>query len=161
MMWGRWLVAALLVAALLWMGNKVRGWHDEAVTYKRQVQDLTQAKARTDGDLVTAARINRELSADNDRHLADLKGARDETARLRDCLRAGTCGLRIVSHAPVRPPGVASAPGAATSTPVGDGAGAGLDGDAERAYLALRDGIEQQTAQLAACQDQLKARLQP
>lgn len=98
-------------------------------------------------------RLNAKLTAANDKNTQDLRTYQDETNRLRGLLLAGSGGLRIAASCP-------PTPGTAGSARVDSGAGAELDPIARHSYFALRDGIDRATAQLAACQEQLKLRTQ-
>lgn len=149
------LIAALLViVAVFAAGWKVCDWRmttqanaealDRAEAAEKQLEDMT---AKRDALAATLA------SKDN-QHMKDMQNAQRETNHLRDCLRSGTCGLRVA--ATCRPaPGTADAAGSRVDI----GAGAELTGEAERAYFALRDGIDAVDAKLSACQDQLRARV--
>jgi prophage endopeptidase len=110
------------------------------------------AKALAD---MTAARdqLSAALTAANDLHTSELRKAQNETNSLRDRLRAGNLRLRVAA---VCPDSTAQTAG---GTRVDSGTGAELDEPARRAYFALRDGIDRATAQLAACQDELKLRV--
>lgn len=87
--------------------------------------------------------------------LAKMKGTLDENNRLRECLRTGTCGLRVRAICPAAV-GPSDLPPAQPGAGVDTGRTAELDGEARQAYLALRDGIAVATSQLRACQSALK-----
>lgn len=93
------------------------------------------------------------LAGIDTRENAKLKDAENENNRLRDCLRRGTCGLRIAAICPASPGGVLSA--AAGGGGVDSGAGAGLTAQAEQDYFVLRSGISSAQRKLAACQESL------
>jgi len=132
-------VYASLIALALGFGGgwMVNGWRLDA---KAQAERLGAAKA--------TIRLTDGLAATNDENLAKLEKSQNETNRLRDCLRTGTCGLRIHTICPT------TAPSASVDT----GEGAELAEPARRAYFALRDAIDKHQAQLDACQDQLRLR---
>lgn len=118
-----------------WAAN---GWR---LTSQHQAEKLEQAASYE-------SKV-KALSLSNDRHLENLQDSQNETNRLRDCMRAGTCGLRF------------NTPTAKQSTPsagVDIEAGAELAGTVGPAYFALREGIDRASAQLEACQDQLRGR---
>lgn len=136
-----------------WAGN---GWR---LTAKHEREALEQAEsARIELETMTADRDAKtaELAASNDKHLAELEGAQNETNRLRDCLRTGTCGLRIAATCPP-----AQSPGVTTTPSVDSETRAVLTPDAESAYFTLRDGIDRTERKLAACQDELTIRVAP
>lgn len=144
------LLAAGALAALLAGfagGWTVNGWRYEAA----ESEALRHAIEAKDDAIAKRDELAKKLADADDTHTKELKDANTETNRLRDCLRTGSCGLRIKARCPSA---TAAAPGAS----VDSGPGAELDATAGSAYFALRDGINQVTAQLAACQDQLRGR---
>lgn len=136
-----------------WAGN---GWRLNSEHDRQALETAKQAARQLDAMTADRDAKAAELARSNDKHLAELKGAQNETNRLRDCLRAGTCGLRIAATCtPTQSPDVAPAPG------VDSGTRAVLTPDAESAYFALRDGIGRTETKLAACQDELRVRAAP
>lgn len=140
--------------ALCWVflgfagGYKVADWR---LTGQHTAEKLeaaqTAAKALAD---MTADRdrLSASLTTSNDQHLAELRKAQNETNHLRtDAVR-----LRVAATCPLQTAQTAG------STRVDSGTGAELNELARRAYFALRDGIDRATAQLTACQDELKLR---
>lgn len=149
------LAAAALVGAFL-AGWTVNGWRGKAAADKKALQSLKEATdARTLAEGQRDALAAR-LRASDDLHAAQLRKAQNETNSLRDRVSAGPVRLLVAAKCPAAPnlPQAASAPG------VDSGAGAELDPFARSAYFALRDGINRAEAKLAACQEQLKARVQ-
>lgn len=142
----RLLLAAGALLASFWCGWLVNGWRmdSEALDVAEQAAEALRERTAERDALADS------LRAANDQHAAKLKGAQDETNRLRDCLRSGNCGLRIGARCP--------APETPAASGVDPGAGAAIDRVAESAYFALRDGIDRASAQLAACQAELKLR---
>lgn len=139
---------ALAVAAVLCMlaayalgrsdgADLVQGRWDKA--------SLTAHKALTDERDALAA----QLAASNDKHLFDLQKAQNENTALR--ARGSLVGLRVSANCPDHRE-TAADPGVDSRT------GAELAADARQDYFALRDGIALASAQLAACQDELKLR---
>lgn len=146
-------VVALVVGVAAFVGGYTTSdWRWEAKTNAealKRSQDASKAR-----DEATAAYIHLagELAAKNDQHAHELRVAQDETNRLRARVNDGAIGLRYAGLAAC--PATPAAPGARVDT----GAGAELDTTARRAYFALREGIDRASAQLAACQDELRAR---
>lgn len=147
-------VVALVAGALAFVGGyKVADWR---LTAKANGEALQREKKALD-DLATMTadrdRLAGLLATANDAHIDELRKAQDETNRLRDGLRNGSIGLRIAGKCPAAP---------ATESPAGSrvdtGTGTELAEPARRAYFALRDGIDRASAQLAACQDELRLR---
>lgn len=144
-------IAAL--AAAFGGGWTINGWRLDA-TYQAEANQRSKAAARqldaayTERDAKAAA-----LTTANDRNTTKFREAQHATNTFRDCIADGTCGLRIAATCP---------PAANNQDPtapgVDNGAGAELAAIARRPYFALRDGIDRASAQLAACQDELKIR---
>jgi len=131
--------APALVVAAFFGGWTVNGWRLDA-----RGADAAQAATVA---LQTSVRqreaLALKLSQANDAALSELQGAQSETNKLRDCLRAGTCGLRVAAQCPEA---------TAASAGLDIGAAAELTPNAGRAYFALRDGIDRASSQLSACQ---------
>ena len=148
-------VVALVVGVAAFAGGyKVADWRlTGQYTAEKLEAAKTAAKALAD---MTADRdrLSAALTASNDLHTAALRKAQNETNSLRDRLRAGSIGLRIAATCPAADP----RPQAASGARVDSGTGAELNETARRAYFALRDGIDRASAQLAACQDELRLR---
>ena len=144
-------VVALVVGVAAFAGGyKVADWRLTG-QYTAEKLEASQAAAKALADM-TADRdaLAGKLSAANDLHTTELRKAQNETNSLRDRLRAGSIGLRIAATCPE-----SQAPSGAR---VDTGTGAELGETARRAYFALRDGIDRASAQLAACQDELRLR---
>jgi len=146
-----------LCAALLFAfggGYKVADWR---LTGQHTAEKLEASQeAATALAAMTADRddLAEKLAAANDKRLNYLRAAQNETNSLRDRMRDGTIGLRIAGNCPRLDARPENSPGARVDI----GGGAELDTTARRAYFALRDGIDRATAQLAACQDELRLR---
>lgn len=143
---------ALTVAAVLCLlAAYAQGRSDGADLVQGRWDKATLAATQAWGaerDLLSA-----KLAAADDKNARDLRTYQNETNHLRGLLLAGTGSLRIAASCH-------QAPSPAGSTRVDSGAGAELDPTARQSYFALRDGIDRATAQLAACQEQLKLRTQ-
>lgn len=154
----RWLaLAALVVAVALaaYSSGEQAGSERVQTAWDKSVNDINRiAQAALTRALSERDDLARKLEAADDRHLTNLQESQRETNRLRDCISAGTCGLRILARCPAS----ADVPQAAASASVDLGAGAELAPAAGRAYFALRDGIDRASAQIAACQEQLTLR---
>jgi len=118
-----------------WAAN---GWR---LTSQHQAEKLEQAAGYE-------AKV-KALSVSNDHHLQNLQDSQNETNRLRDCVHAGTCGLRFNTP---------TAKQSTAGTRMDIEAGAELAGTVGPAYFALREGIDRASTQLEACQDQLRGR---
>lgn len=147
-------VAVIVGVGAFGGGYKVADWR---LTGRYTAEKLEAAKGAAEAlKTMTAARdqLSLALSAANNRKLDDLRKAQDETTRIRDRLYSGDIRLRINARCPEYPLG----PKTAAGSGVDSGTGAELDTTARRAYFALRDGIDRASAQLAACQEELRLR---
>ena len=89
-----------------------------------------------------------ELLADKDAtHYKELTHAQSETARMRACVAAGTCGVRIITRSTACA-ARGDVPQDAGAGSVGDGAVA-LDGDTAGRVLNLRESVQSDAAKLA------------
>lgn len=148
-------IVALITAVVAFGGGyKVADWRLTG-QYTAEKLKASQAAAKALADM-TADRdaLAGKLSAADDKHTNELRNAQNETNRLRDRLANSSSGLRIAATCPESRLGPQAASGARVDT----GTGAELDSTARRAYFALRDGIDRASAQLAACQDELRLR---
>ena len=148
-------IAAIISGLLAFSGGyKVADWRltgQYAAEKLKASQGATKALAdmTADRDLLAG-----KLSAANDQHSNELRKAQNETNRIRDRLTNSSGGLRIAATCGESRLGPKTASGPRVDT----GTGAELDPIARRAYFSLRDGIDRASAQLAACQDELKLR---
>lgn len=149
---GKTIVAVLTLAGAFAAGWMVQGWRaDAALSQLRQdhagvLADIA-IKARAAADAVRAyeRQAGLALAAADKKSTEDLNNAKAETQRLRDCVRAGTCGVRIVTSYVDHASGTRSADAAAGS--VGDAAVA-LDVAVSERVLDLRDAIAEDEAKL-------------
>lgn len=139
------LVLCLVLA--LWRVDSVTGQRDRAVTA------ADQSAARADS-LSDTLRLQRELAADQaaveSTYIEDKQRAEDYAEYWRQCLAAGTCGLRVAATCPsVR------VDGATTTASEPDAGAPRLTAAAERAYPALVAGLKTQRAQITGLQAEL------
>lgn len=153
-----WLMLGVLVLAAAG-GWFINGWrlHGTIETLNAiHARETEQAATAAKTELARAQAQRDVLAATfagvDSTGLAKLKEDANETERLRTCLRAGTCGVRIKATCPANP---ASLSASAAGSSVDSGAGAVLTGPAESDYLALRGGIASATRKLDACQTAL------
>jgi type II secretory pathway pseudopilin PulG len=143
-------VKGLVLLAAFVAGGVVNGWRIEArYAEKEKVAAKALKTAQDERDT-----LSKKLTDSNDAHATELKKAQDETNTLRNGIDSGAYSLRIKAKCPAIP----VLPQAPSPTRVDSGAGAELDSDARRAYYALRSGIDRASAQLAACQGELRLR---
>ena len=140
------LIAAILFALGLAAGWAVNGWRTGAdlADVKRQHAEVLAGIARKTTNVVAAVR-NLEQAASAAISTADKSATEriakneEETSRLRECVRRGTCGVRIVTRV-VRE---SSGGGATDSTTGGLGdAAVELDREAASRVLDLRESVQ-------------------
>jgi prophage endopeptidase len=144
------LVAAALAATGAW---QVQAWRHEAklATVKQGHAEVLRDIAKKTKDAADAVRtyettVASVISAADTKHTKELSDAKKETDRYRACVRAGTCGVRIVTQAaPGRSDG--SMPQDAGPGSVGDAAQR-LDGEVSERVFDLRDAISDDGAKL-------------
>lgn len=153
---GKTILAALALAGAFAAGWAVQGWRADAVLAQlRQVHAGVLAdiatKTRTAADAVRAyeRQAGLALAAADKKSTEELSNAKAETQRLRDCVRAGTCGVRIITRYVDQPGG----PGAAAAAACGVGDDAiTLDAGVSERVLDLRDAIAEDAAKLSYLQ---------
>lgn len=139
------LIAAILFALGLATGWTINGWRKDAdlADVKRQHAEVFAGIARKATDTVAAVRAleqaaNAAISTADKSATERISKNEEETNRLRECVRLGTCGVRIVTRY-VREPGSSGAADSTTST-VGDAA-VELDQEAGSRVLDLRESV--------------------
>lgn len=148
------IVALVVGVAAFGGGYKVADWRLMG-QYTAEKLKASQEAAKALADMTDERdKLAGKLSAANDLHTTELRKAQNETNSLRDRLRDGSIGLRIAATCPAPRLGPQTSSGARVDI----GTGAELGEVARRAYFALRDGIDRASAQLAACQDELRLR---
>lgn len=147
--------AALLAGALAFAG----AWHAQGWRYGAQLADLKATHADTlrsiaDKTAKASEAVRKyeagvaELLADKDtQHYQELTHAKTETDRLRACISAGACGVRIITRTTACAAGGA-VPQDAGAGSMGDGAIA-LDDAAAWRVLDLRESVQSDAAKLA------------
>ena len=153
--WRELLIVGLLVAVV---GQQSRVANEEAAHAQTKAEHAAvllalaeKTKASYEAvvkNLDAQQRLNAEIDS---KHSKELSHALTENRRLADCVRAGTCGVRIRATCPAATPtDVPQAPGTGS---VVDDAGPRLDEAAERDYFSLRAGIETARKQIDGLQD--------
>lgn len=153
---GKTILAALALAGAFAVGWVAQGWRsDVALAQLRQdhagvLADIA-AKTRAAADAVRASerQAGLALAAADKKSTEELSNAKAETQRLRDCVRAGTCGVRIVTRYVDQPGG--AGPTDAAAGGVGDDA-ITLDAGVSESVLDLRHAIAEDAAKLGYLQ---------
>jgi len=155
--------AALLAGALAFAG----AWHVQAWRMGEQLAGLKASHAQTlqtIADKTAHARAavaryelaaNAQLADKDATHYKELTHAQSETARMRACVAAGACGVRIITRTAACAAGGA-VPQDAGAGGVGDGAVA-LDDAAANRVLDLRESVAADAAKLAYLREYAQA----
>jgi prophage endopeptidase len=147
MNWGC-LIAAAVAFGCGWGTN---GWRLDAAYQAKDNARLQAVAIQRDAAMADLEKLTAELSENNDTHTAQLKKVQNENNTLRNRISAGAVSLRVAATCPQQ----AKEP---TSASVDNGTRPELDATVRPDYYALRDGINQVTAQLGACQGELSIR---
>ncbi len=154
------LLAALVLAGAFAAGWVVQGWRaDAALVQLRQAHAtvLVEIAAKTQAAAEAVRTYERQaalaLAAADKKGTEELSNAKAETQRMRDCVRAGTCGVRIVTRYVDQPSG-AGRPDAAAGG-VGDDA-ITLDAGVSERVLDLQDAVAEDAAKIAYLQQYVK-----
>lgn len=121
--------------------------HAEALSTAQERTRLAQEALQTEKD----AKADKLSGIDSDGRKTLIK-AQNENDRLNACVRAGTCGVRIVARCPASS-AIVSSP--AKGGGVDSGAAAVLTPEAGQDYLDLRAAIATTEGVLRACQQSL------
>jgi len=149
---GKTILAALVLAGAFAAGWTAQGWR--AGTLLAQVRQdhasvLADIATKTQAAAETVRTYERQtalaLAAADKKSTEELSNAKAETQRLRDCVRAGTCGVRIVTHYVDQPSGAGRTDAAASG--VGDDS-ITLDAGVSESVLDLRDTIAEDIAKI-------------
>ena len=155
--------AALLAGALAFAGAwQVQAWRmgeqlaslkaDHAKTMQAIADKTAQARAAVARYELAA---HAQLADKDAQHYQELTHAKTETDRLRACVAAGACGVRIITRSTACAAGGA-VPQDAGAGGVGDGAVA-LDDAAANRVLDLRESVQSDAAKLAYLREYAQA----
>ena len=155
--------AAVLAGALAFAG----AWQVQAWRMGEQLAGLKATHAETLREIAGKTAKAREavrkyeagvadqLASKDTQHYQELTHAQSETARMRACVAAGTCGVRIITRTTACAAGGA-VPQDAGAGGVGDGALA-LDADTAGRVLDLRESVQSDAAKLAYLREYAKS----
>ncbi|MBV7418436.1 lysis system i-spanin subunit Rz [Comamonas sp. CMM03] len=153
---GKTILATLVLAGAFASGWVAQGWRsDAALAQLRQghvgvLADIaTKTRAAADAVRAYERQAGLALASADKKSTEDLKNAKAETQRMRDCVRAGTCGVRIVTRYVDQPSGAGGADAGAGG--VGNDA-ITLDAGVSERVLDLRDAIAEDAAKLGYLQ---------
>lgn len=147
-------VGAAVAAAAVWT---VQSWRYDAQIATLKTRHATTLQAISDKTAKAyeavvkyEAQVQQDLADKDTRHYQELTHEKAETDRLRACVRAGTCGVRIIAAAPGAH--ACTGPQDAAAGDVGNGA-VELDAEAASRVLDLRESVHADAAKLAYLQD--------
>ena len=155
---GAALLAAAIAGACAWyaqgwrMGEQLASLKATHAETLRSIADKT-AKA-SEAVRKYEAGVADQLADKDVQHYQELTHAQSETARMRACIAAGTCGVRIITRSAACAAG--GVPQDAGSGGVGDGAIA-LDGETAGRVLDLRESVAADAAKLAYLREYAKS----
>ena len=146
--------AAVLAGALAFAGAwQIQAWRmgEQLAGVKASHAQTMQAIADKTAKASEAVRkyeagVAGQLADKDATHYKELTYAQSETARMRACIAAGTCGVRIITRSTACAAG--DVPQDAGAGGVGDGAVA-LDDAAANRVLDLRESVQSDAAKLA------------
>ena len=149
----------LCAIGLFAAGWLVQGWRLSAqisglkTTHAETLRDISEKTLAAQAALNKYNLTNTKALAQLDEQKTqEVTNAKLETARLRRCIAAGTCGVRLNSAA-----SAASSRGAADAAAPGmDNEAAAIHGDLQQRVLDLRDAITEDSAALEYLQEYAK-----
>ena len=155
--------AALLAGALAFAGAwQIQAWRmgEQLAGAKPSHAQPMQAIADKTAKASEAVRkyeagVADQLADKDVQHYKELTHAQSETARMRSCVAAGTCGVRIITRSAACAAG-GDVPQDAGAGGVGDGAVA-LDDAAANRVLDLRESVQADAAKLAYLREYAQA----
>ena len=150
------ILAGIALAFSFGSGWMAQGWRaDAALAQLRRnhagvLADIaTKTRATADAVRAYERQTGLALAAADKKSTEELNHAKAETQRLRDCVRAGTCGVRIVTRYADQPGG--AGPSDAATGGVGDDS-ITLDAGISESVFDLRDAIAEDQAKLGYLQ---------
>ena len=155
--------AALLAGALAFAGAwQVQAWRMGAqlaslkATHAETLREIADKTSKaSDAVRKYEAGVADQLADKDATHHKELTNAQSETARMRACVAAGTCGVRIITRSTACAAG-GDVPQDAGPGGMGDGALA-LDADTAGRVLDLRESVQSDAAKLAYLRDYAQA----
>ena len=155
----RLIAAGVALALAFGAGWAAQGWRmgaqlqEQRTQHAKKLQDVAE---KTAAALTAVRKYERQMAAQlaelDKQKMEEINAAKSETNRLRRCIAAGTCGVRLNSTA-----GAASSHGAAdAATPGMDNEAAALDVALQQRVLDLRDAIVEDSAALEYLQEYAK-----
>ena len=148
---GAALLAAAIAGACAWyaqgwrMGEQLAGLKATHAETLREIAGKTAKASEAVRKYETG--VADQLADKDAAHYKELTNAQSETARMRACVAAGACGVRIITRS-ASCAARGDVPQDAGAGSVGDGAVA-LDGDTAGRVLNLRESVQSDAAKLA------------
>ena len=155
----RLIAAGVALVLAFGTGWAAQGWRmgaqlqEQRTQHAKKLQDVAE---KTAAALTAVRKYERQMAAQlaelDKQKMEEINAAKSETNRLRRCIAAGTCGVRLISTA-----GAASSRGAADAAAPGMGnEAAAIHGDLQQRVLDLRDAIVEDSAALEYLQEYAK-----
>ncbi|HFZ2331077.1 TPA: lysis protein [Citrobacter freundii] len=142
------IVIAVVACIIVSLGWSVNHYRDNAITYKDQRDEKTQALNLANATITDMTIRQRDVAALDAKYTKDLADAKKQLNDLQRCVRDGKCGLRINAKCPAN--------GATGTGGMGDASGPRLTDSAERDYFTLRERVVTVMKQVSYLQEYIK-----
>lgn len=139
------IIIAVVVCIIVSLGWAVNHYRDNAIEYKKQRDEKTQALNLANATITDMATRQRDVAALDAKYTQELADAKKQLDDLQRCVRDGKCGLRINAKCPAN--------GATSTGSLGNASGPRLTDSAQRDYFTLRDRIVTVTKQVGYLQE--------
>lgn len=139
------IIIAVIACIIVSLGWAVNHYRDNAIDYKKQRNEKTQALNLANATITDMTARQRDVAALDAKYTGELADAKKQLDDLQRCVRDGKCGLRINAKCPAN--------GATSTGSLGDASGPRLDDSAERDYFTLRERIVTVMKQVGYLQD--------
>lgn len=147
-MYDKWIepILVVIIGLAIFIGGAFvtyKHYKPQIIDLKKSNADLVEWKAASVKQAALDETQRKQLYQDQLDYQRKVQDAEDETAKLRGCIDAGKCGLRVNTIKPLpRMP-------TSTTPPTGsDASTCRLTADAEQNYYSLRNGIAKQANQI-------------
>lgn len=139
------IIIAVVVCIIVSLGWAVNHYRGNAIEYKKQRDEKTQALNLANATITDMVNRQRDVAALDAKYNGELADAKKQLDDLQRCVRDGKCGLRINAKCPAN--------GAASTGSLGDASGPRLTDSAQRDYFTLRERIVTVTKQVEYLQE--------
>ncbi|MDM3181985.1 lysis protein [Citrobacter sp. Cf098] len=143
------IIIAVVVCIIVSLGWAVNHYRDNAIEYKKQRDEKTQALNLANATITDMTTRQRDVAVLDAKYTQDLADAKKQLEDLQRCVRDGKCGLRINAKCPAN--------GATSTGGLGDASSPRLTDSAERDYFTLRERIVTVTKQVEYLQEYVRS----